>query len=65
MNASGPEAPSSRARDACPKRSAIKVVRGAVVGLSGVTPEGVLPSGDPRGGAQALRVALVVQHDNT
>ena len=36
MHASGPKAPSSRARDTCPKDSSINVVRGTVVSLSGV-----------------------------
>ena len=36
MNATCPVAPSSRARDSCPKNSSTKVVRGAVVGSSGV-----------------------------
>ena len=35
MNAGGPVAPAARARHTCPKTSAIKVVRGGVVGLSG------------------------------
>ena len=71
MNASGPEAQSSRAHDTCQNTSSIKVVRGAVVGLSGVMAHskdprrGVLPSVDSCGGAQALRVALVAQHRNT
>ena len=36
MNASGPKAPFSRACETCPNKSSIKVVREAVVGLSGV-----------------------------
>ena len=36
MNASGPEAPSWRARATFPKNSSIKEIRGEVVGSSGV-----------------------------
>ena len=36
MNASGSVTPSEEARYTCPKKSSIKVVRGAVVGSSGV-----------------------------
>ena len=35
MNASGPVDPAARARDTCPKKASIKVVRGAAVGLTG------------------------------
>ena len=52
------------------KKTSIKAVRGAVVGLSGVTARakdfwgGELPTGDPIGKTKVFMAAIVTHHEN-